>query len=201
MTSIADNWRSLAKESQAGSLQPASPNDSIFSPVPPRSELLERKHTHTPFFHIYIYRSFILQTKDGIFLRGRKAGGEEERIKKTKTKKTKNPSSPSLCWVQFTVWSHLSLPAKHPRLKPTFVHNGQVVHGGCCVFSQAHFTKTLQEDRHSNACKATGRETDSVQLWIRGLCSRTARKAGSWWFFSGFFYFFFIFFNSLQWCT
>lgn len=47
VTSIADNWRSLAKESQAGFLQPASPNGSIFSPISLRSELLERNHTHT----------------------------------------------------------------------------------------------------------------------------------------------------------
>lgn len=34
VTSIADNWRSLAKETQAGFLQPASPNGSIFSHLP-----------------------------------------------------------------------------------------------------------------------------------------------------------------------
>lgn len=60
------------------------------------------------------------------------------------------------------------------------MHDGKLVHGGC-VFSKAHFIKTLEEDRHNNACKATGRgtETDSMQLWIRGLCNRTAWKAVS----------------------
>lgn len=31
------------------------------------------------------------------------------------------------------------------------------MHGGC-VFSKDHFVKTPEEDRHNNACKATGRE-------------------------------------------
>lgn len=133
-------------------MQPASPNDSIFSPVPPCSELLERKHTHTSFFFpdICIYRSFILQTKD--FFKGGKALGGEERIFLKKNN--------LLCAGFNSLHENTSVSqqSKRPCLKSTLVHHGKLVCGGGCVFSKAHFIKTLQEDRHNNSCKATGTE-------------------------------------------
>lgn len=62
-----------------------------------------------------------------------------------------------------------SLPLGKASLKSTFVHDGKLVHGGGCVFSKAHFIKTLQEDRHNNACKATGREAQRQTQYNCGL--------------------------------
>lgn len=48
------------------------------------------------------------------------------------------------------------------------MHDDKLVHGGC-VFSKAHFVKTPEEDRHNNACKATGREAQRQTQYNCGL--------------------------------
>lgn len=131
----------------------------FFPPVPPRSELLERKHTH-PLFFIYIFIDPLF-SKQRIFLKGEKAVGGEGRIILKTTLLGAGCSS-----VRETI--SVSRQSKHPCLKSTFVHDGKLVHGGC-VFSKAHFIKTPEEDRHNNACKATGREAQRQTQYNCGL--------------------------------